>query len=146
MHPALGGEVEEGEQLRLVTAVERKTGYAVIGKPKARTTDELNRRTIRLIRRHEDRFRTITADNGTEFHAYPRIEKATGVKFYFATPYHSWEPGSNENLNGLVRQYLLRRTSMAGVTQQQCNGIATKLNRRPRKRLGFKTPKECFYG
>ena len=135
----------QGTRDCIVTAVERKTGFAVIGKLKARTTGELNRRTIQLIRRHLGRFRTVTADNGTEFHAYPKIEKATGVWFYFATPYHSWERGCNENFNGLVRQYLPKRTSMAGLTQQQCNAIATKLNRRPRKRLGYRTPKECFY-
>jgi len=135
-----------GAQDCIVTAVERKTGYAVIGKLPERTTDALNRRTIQLIRRHEDCFHTITADNGTEFHAYARIEAATGARFYFAAPYHSWERGSNENLNGLVRQYLPKRVSMAGVTQQQCNAIAHKLNRRPRKRLGYKTPEECFYG
>jgi IS30 family transposase len=134
-----------GSQDCLVTAVERKTGYAVIGKLPERTTDALNRRTIQLIRRHEDRFHTITADNGTEFHAYATIEQATGARFYFAAPYHSWERGSNENLNGLVRQYLPKRTSMASVTQQHCNAIAHKLNRRPRKRLGYKTPEECFY-
>ena len=135
-----------GSQDCIVTAVERKTGYAVIGKLLERTTDALNRRTIQLIRRHEDCFHTITADNGTEFHAYARIEAATGARFYFAAPYHSWERGSNENLNGLVRQYLPKRVSMAGLTQQHCNAIAHKLNRRPRKRLGYKTPEECFYG
>ncbi|HZM25796.1 MAG TPA: IS30 family transposase [Gemmatimonadales bacterium] len=135
-----------GAQDCIVTAVERKTGYAVIGKLPERTTDALNRRTIQLIRRHEDCFHTITADNGTEFHAYARIEAATGARFYFAAPYHSWERGSNENLNGLVRQYLPKRVSMAGLTQQHCNAIAHKLNRRPRKRLGYKTPEECFYG
>ncbi len=123
----------QGTRNCIVTAVERKTGFAVIGKLKARTTGELNRRTIQLTRRHVSRFRTVTADNGT------------GVWFYFATPYHSWERGCNENFNGLVRQYLPKRTSMAGLTQQQCNAIATKLNRRPRKRLGYRTPKECFY-
>ncbi len=94
---------------------------------------------------HAKRFKTITADNGTEFHAYNKIEKATGVIFYFATPHHSWERGSNENANGLIRQYLPTRTSMTRLTQHQCNAIAYKLNTRPRKRLGYKTPAECFY-
>jgi len=144
------GEIDtvmgQGSRDCIVTVVERKTGFAVIGKLQARTTDELNARTIQLLRRHSGRFRTMTADNGTEFHSYPKIEKATGVRFYFAAPYHSWERGSNENFNGLVRQYLPKRTSMADLTQQQCNAIATKLNRRPRKRLGYRTPEECFYG
>lgn len=144
------GEIDtvmgQGSRHCIVTVVERKTGFGVIGKLQARTTDELNGRTIQLLRRHAGRFRTMTADNGTEFHAYPKIEQATGVRFYFATPYHSWERGSNENFNGLVRQYLPKRASMANLSQQQCNAIATKLNRRPRKRLGYRTPEECFYG
>jgi transposase, IS30 family len=86
----------------------------------------------------------VTADNGTEFHDYGRVERLTGVEFYFARPYHSWERGSNENANGLLRQYLPKGMSMAGLTQQQCNAIARKLNTRPRKRLGFRTPLECF--
>jgi len=81
---------------------------------------------------------------GTEFHGYERIERRTGVTFYFARPYHSWERGSNENANGLIRQYLPKGKSMAALSQQQCNAIARKLNTRPRKRLGFRTPLECF--
>jgi IS30 family transposase len=129
----------------VVTLVERKTGFTLIGKLRARTKEELNQRTIALIMRHAHRFKTITADNGTEFHAYDEIEHKTGVTFYFATPHHSWERGSNENANGLIRQYLPKRTSMTRLTQHQCNVIAHKLNTRPRKRLGYKTPEECFY-
>ncbi len=96
------------------------------------------------MRGHGGRFETVTADNGTEFHAYARVERLTGARFYFARPYHSWERGSNENANGLLRQYLPKGESMAGLTQQQCNAIARKLNTRPRKRLGFRTPLECY--
>ena len=88
--------------------------------------------------------KTVTADNGCEFHGYADLERATGVKFYFATPYHSWERGSNENFNGLARQYLPKRTSMADLTQQDCNAISRQLNARPRKRLGYRTPEEVF--
>ena len=86
-----------------------------------------------MINRHADRFATITADNGTEFHGYEDIERVTDVKFYFAQPYHSWERGTNENTNGLIRQYLPKGMSMEGLTQLQCNAIADKLNNRPRK-------------
>jgi IS30 family transposase len=129
----------------IVTLVERKTGLILIGKLANRTTYSLNRRVIQLIRRHEGEFQTITADNGTEFHHYQRIEERTQALFYFARPYHSWERGSNENANGLIRQYLPRGESMAGLSQQQCNSIARQLNQRPRKRLGFKTPLACYY-
>jgi transposase, IS30 family len=88
--------------------------------------------------------RTITLDNGTEFHDYERVERAHAVPFYFATPYHSWERGTNENTNGLIRQYLPKGMCMRHTTQSDCQRIAAMLNNRPRQRLGFKTPNEIF--
>ena len=129
----------------VVSVVERKSGYVLIGKLKARTAEQLNRRTIRLALRHPHKFFTITADNGSEFHGYPTIEQALGLKFYFATPHHTWERGTNENTNGLIRQYLPKGINMAKLTQHDCNVIATKLNTQPRKRLDYRTPQECFY-
>jgi IS30 family transposase len=128
----------------VLTLVERKTGLVLIGKLADRTAAGLSRRAVSIIRRHAGRFETVTADNGTEFHDYQRIERLTGAAFYFARPYHSWERGSNENANGLLRQYLPKGVSMAGLSQQQCHAIARRLNTRPRKRLGFRTPLECF--
>ena len=101
------------------------------------------RRTVQVAEAHP---KTITSDNGTEFHDYEAVETTTPAKFYFATPYHSWERGSNENLNGLLRQYLPKRSNLKGLTQRQCDSIAKQLNTRPRKRLGYRTPEECFYG
>ena len=128
----------------VVTLVERKTGYVQIGKLNARTTQQLSRRTIHLIQRQPRPVRTVTADNGTEFHGYADIKRATDARFYFATPHHAWERGTNENTNGLIRQYLPKRQCMAPLTQYECNAIARKLNTRPRKRLGYKTPEECY--
>jgi len=128
----------------ILSLVERKTGYVVIGQLGARTTAEVNRRAARLIRAQPHAVRTITADNGTEFHAYAALERTTATRFYFATPHHAWERGTNENTNGLIRQYLPKRHSMAWLTQHDCNRIAAQLNRRPRKRLGYRTPEECY--
>jgi IS30 family transposase len=128
----------------ILSLVERKTGFVVIGQLRARTTAAVNRRATELIRAQRHRVRTITADNGTEFHDYPAIERATGTRFYFATPHHAWERGTNENTNGLIRQYLPKRRSMAALTQQNCDRIAAQLNGRPRKRLGYQTPEECY--
>lgn len=130
----------------IVTIVERKSGYLMIGKLKDRTTCSLNQKCIQLLEREEAKFKTVTADNGTEFHQYPEIEEVTGVRFYFATPHHSWERGTNENTNGLIRQYLPKGMSMKDLTQAQCDRIAEKLNTRPRKRHDFKTPEEMLYG
>ncbi len=127
-----------------LTLVDRKTGYLMIGKLETRTVEATNRRAIALIRRAPRQTHTITADNGTEFHGYKAIEAATGADFYFATPYHSWERGTSENTNGLIRQYLPKRTSMAHITQRDCTRIARRLNTRPRKRLAYRTPEECY--
>ena len=153
--PAVEGRAEQGhfeidtvkgdDQGRhtVVTMVERATGYTLIGKLARHNATEAAERCIELISR-AGRVRTITADNGTEFHSYAKIEAVTGVEFYFATPHHSWERGTNENTNGLIRQYLPKRQSMAHVTQELCDAIAASLNSRPRKRLGYRTPEECY--
>lgn len=127
-----------------LTLVCRKTGYTMIGKLYGRTTQALNRRAAALIRQARHRVRTITVDNGTEFHGYKQLEKQTGARIYFATPHHSWERGTSENTNGLIRQYLPKRTSMSHITQRDCTRIATALNNRPRKRLGYRTPAEVY--
>lgn len=128
----------------IVTLVDRKTKYTVIGKLKSRTTAELNRKVIQLVARESRPVRTITADNGTEFHGFKKIEEACGTHFFFATPHHSWERGLNENTNGLIRQYLPKRKTMSNITQHDCDVIAMKLNRRPRKCLNYKTPEQCY--
>lgn len=128
----------------LLTLVDRKTGFTWIGKLRARTVEATNRAAIALIQAAPRTVRSVTVDNGTEFHGYKDIEAATGTTFYFATPHHSWERGTNENTNGLIRQYAPKRTSLAHLTQGDCDRIAAKLNNRPRKRLGFRTPAECY--
>ena len=145
-HWEIDSVMGKGSKDCIVTLVERKSGYLQIGKLKNHTKKELNQRSLTLIRQLLPYYETITADNGTEFHGYKEIEKKTGVIFYFATPYHSWERGTNENTNGLIRQYLPRGTSMAKLTQRQCRTIADKINRRPRKRHNYKTPEEVLYG
>lgn len=128
----------------IVTMVDRKSKYTIIGKLEAKTTANLNKKVIQLIKKQPRLIKTITADNGTEFHGYEKIEKATGVKFYFANPYHSWERGLNENTNGLIRQYLPKGKSMIQITQKDCDAIALKLNQRPRKCLNMKTPEQVY--
>lgn len=127
-----------------LTVVERKTGYLQMGKLARHCAADATARTVEIIERQPERFKTITADNGTEFHSHKLVEEATGVPFYFATPHHSWERGTNENTNGLIRQYLPKRTSMAKTTQADLEAIVAKLNSRPRKRLGYRTPEECY--
>ena len=98
--------------------VERRSGFAIIKKLRARTTLELNAAAIHAITEHRKMFRTITLDNGTEFHDYKQLESRFSIKCYFATPYHSWERGSNENLNGLIRQYVPKGSCMKLLTSR----------------------------
>ncbi len=128
----------------VLTLVERVSGYVVMKKLSARSKEQAAAALSQAIEQLHGQVKTITLDNGTEFHDYERVEKASGVKFYFTTPYHSWERGTNENTNGLIRQYLPKGTCLHRLEQRQCNGIAAQLNNRPRLRLGFKTPREVL--
>jgi IS30 family transposase len=128
----------------LLTLVERKSGYTIIRKLKARNKVEATEALMAVIGRRPWAFKTITFDNGTEFHDYRLLEARFRLRCYFATPYHSWERGSNENLNGLIRQYLPKRTCLNRTTQAQCNEIANALNDRPRKRHQYKTSRQVY--
>jgi IS30 family transposase len=129
-----------GERCCLLTLVERSTGLAQVVRLPHRTVLAVNRATIGLIQRSGLPFKTITWDNGTEFHGYRQIEQATGVRCFFAYPHHPWERGSNENFNGLIRQYFRKGKRLSGKRQSDCDQVVAKLNSRPRKRHGFQTP------
>ena len=91
------------------------------------------------------RVKTITFDNGKEFAEHARIDEALGSTTYFADPFSSWQRGSNENFNGLLRQYIPKKRPLSTVTDEELKMIEKRLNNRPRKRLGFKTPKQVFH-
>ena len=133
-----------GDKHCILTMVDRKSGYVFIGKLRERTVTAATEQAISLINNARRPVRTLTLDNGTEFHGYKDIEKETGATIYFATPHHSWERGTNENTNGLIRQYLPKRRSMKNITQRDCDRIAQQLNARPRKRHGYLTPAELY--
>ena len=129
-----------------VTVVERMSGLVRIGKLSRVGARETLHRTAYILRNEPHPIHTITADNGSEFHLYKAIEQCLRTKFYFATPHHAWERGTNENTNGLLRQYLPKGADLSALTQRQCTAIAAKLNDRPRRRLGFRTPAEVYHG
>jgi len=132
---------------RLLTHVERKSGYLLADKLEGATMKDVNTATINRFRylprtkRH-----TITYDNGVEFAGYEWIERGTKTDVYFAHPYSSWERGTNENTNGLLRQYFPKKTSLQGITQEMVDKAAKLINNRPRKRLNYLTPAEVFHG
>lgn len=127
----------------ILTVVDRRSRLVTIRKLKDKTMETVSQALISVIRYY--RIQTVTADNGSEFHDYERIEKLTGAIFYFAKPYHSWERGTCENTNGLIRQYIPKRLSMGRVSQWDCNAIARRLNSRPRKVLDLFTPRQAHY-
>jgi IS30 family transposase len=128
----------------VLTLVERVTGYVQIKKLTARTKEQAAAALAKCVIKLHEVIKTITLDNGTEFHDYEKVEKQFGVPFYFATPYRSWERGTNENTNGLIRQYLPKGKCLKNLTQAECDEIAAKLNNRPRERLGFRTPAQAL--
>ena len=123
---------ERKSKLRLALPVARKTSEAVTGG------------LISLLSAFKMWVHTVTFDNGKEFASHEEVAQAIGCKTYFAKPYHSWERGQNENANGLLRQYFPKAMGLLDVTTQQVLDAVHKLNSRPRKCLGFKTPYEVF--
>jgi len=124
----------------ILTINERKSGYAWISKLEGKDAMELAKTTISTLNPHQHWIKTITSDNGKEFADHHEISKNLELDFYFAQPYHSWERGSNENLNGLIRQYIPKGSSLEDVTKENLFWIQYKLNHRPRKRLGYLSP------
>lgn len=135
----------KGHSQRLATQVERTTRYLVVLKPKTNKAKEramlINRCFGKLPQKARE---TITFDNGLEFADHQRITKNIGTKVYFAKPYSSWQRGSNENVNGILRRYLPRNTAINELTGQQLSAIVKAINNRPRKILNYRTPTEAF--
>lgn len=129
----------------VVTVVERKSGLLRVGKLTTAGSQQTLERTTQIMNGEAHLIHTITSDNGTEFHCYKELEARLGIQVYFATPHHAWERATNENTNGLLRQYLPRGTSFDHIKQAHCTKIAEKLNNRPRRRLGYRTPNEVYY-
>ncbi len=129
----------------LNTLVERVTGLVYISKIQNTTAQETTRAvTERLKRLPRSMRKTLTVDNGHENAGHQIITKEIKTKVFFAHPYHSWERGTNENTNGLIRWYLPKKTDFATVSEERIKEIEYKLNTRPRKRLGWKTPLQVF--
>lgn len=126
----------------LLTINERVSELVLIEKLNGKYASELALKTIEILTPFMEWMKTITADNGKEFAGHETISAELNLDFYFARPYHSWERGSNENTNGLIRQYFVKGSSFENITNQQVKYVQHKLNNRPRKRLGFLTPNE----
>ena len=117
----------------LLSAIDRKHRYLCLRKLNGKSVKEVNRKLIKVIQSMG--FKTLTLDNGCEFHGFKIVEQKTGVKFYFANAHRSWERGSVENANGLIRQYFPKSMNLLAVTQKRCDFVAMRINQRPRKIL-----------
>ncbi len=128
-----------------MTLVERKSGFALLAEVFNKKADLVGRAFEAKIMLLNSRVKTLTVNNGKEFADYQAIDEAIGIQTYFADPYCSWQHGSNENFNGLLCQYIPKKRRMETVNDEELTMIQNRLNHRPRKRLGFKTPHVVFH-
>jgi IS30 family transposase len=132
---------------RILTHVERKSGYLLATLMKTVSANEISEISIRSFKQlPRSKSLTITYDNGLEFASFEATGKKTGMSIYFAHTYHSWERGTNENTNGLIRRYYPKGTYFSKISSKQFKAVVEQINHRPRKRLGWKTPYEVFHG
>jgi len=137
----------KGNSGHIATFVERKSGYLLackLERATAQAFEEAAKHSFAAI--HQPYRKSLTLDNGTEMSNYEAIERHTNLRLYFAHPYHSWERGTNENTNGLLRFYFPKQMGFAHLTQEELDQAVQELNTRPRKRLGYKTPAQVLRG
>lgn len=138
--------IGKGHKQAIVSLTERKSKLSLIAKVPRKTADLVAKAIIHLLAPIAERVHTLTSDNGKEFAQHETMAKTLDADFYFAHPYSSWERGLNENTNGLIRQYFPKNCDFTTITTQQIKRVMNKLNNRPRKTLGFKTPNQVFFG
>lgn len=136
--------IGKGHKGALLTINDRATGTLRMGHVKGKEAVDIERKALALLEDSIPFLKTITTDNGKEFANHEKLAEQLGIDFYFARPYHSWERGANENLNGLVRQYFPKGTNFDTIDDQEVKKVENILNNRPRKRYGFKSPNEVF--
>ena len=137
--------IGKGQKSAIGTIVERKSRYTLIIKLNSRKSDEIAKMfSIKLNQLNNLFKKTMTYDNGIEMAKHEKITQNTGMKIFFAHPYSSWERGTNENTNGLIRRYLPKGTDFNLIDEKLLMQIQLKLNNRPRKIIGYKTPQEIM--
>lgn len=128
----------------IVSSVERVSRFTILAKVENKSPIGVTNAIIKKMKFFKGLANTMTVDNGGEFSLHKMISQALGMKIYFAKPYHSWERGTNENTNGLVRQYFAKALRFDKISDDDVQHVANKLNNRPRKCLGYQTPYEVF--
>jgi len=138
--------IGKGHKQAIVSLTERKSRLTLIAKVKHKSAELVSQSIQRLLVPIASKVFTLTSDNGKEFARHQEISTELQADFYFAHPYSSWERGLNENTNGLIRQYFPKKHDFTTITEKAISMVMNKLNNRPRKCLGFKTPNEVFFG
>lgn len=138
--------IGKGHKQAIVSLTERKSRLALIAKVSTKAADGVKDAVLRLLSPLSAHVHTITSDNGREFAHHESIAEALDADFYFAHPFASWERGLNENTNGLIRQYFPKGSDFTAITDKDIQHAMDKLNNRPRKCLGMKTPNQVFFG
>ena len=133
-----------GQRQALVTMNERTSRYSLIAHVPFKTAQAVSDTMISLLKPFAHCVHTLTTDNGKEFAQHERVASALDAEFFFAHPYSSWERGANENMNGLIRQFFPKKMAFDCIKQKDIAFAMNRLNHRPRKCLGFKTPHEVF--
>jgi IS30 family transposase len=137
--------VGKSRRSALVTLVERKSGYARIGRVDGMKSDLTMRAAKRRLKDLPSSLRrSITFDNGKEFAEHRKLTRGLGLEVYFADPYASWQRGANENMNGLLRQFFPKRTDFTQISHREVARVEQLINERPRKRLDYRTPAEIL--
>ena len=134
-----------GHKHVIVTLTERRSRMALVGKVGGLTAQAVCDVVIGLLTPLADRTHSLTSDNGKEFALHQKIASQLDLDFYFARPYAAWERGTNENMNGLLRQYFPKKCDLKTITNKEIHSVINKLNNRPRKCLDFNTPFEVFF-
>lgn len=129
----------------MVTLTERKSRFTLFSLVERQSSAEVRTQVCRLLLPYKSRVHTLTSDHGKEFAEHEEIAKTLDLSFYFAHPYSAWERGTNENTNGLLRQYFPKYSSFQDITEIQLETVMQKLNHRPRKTLAYRTPYEVFF-
>ena len=131
---------------RILAHVERKTGYLVADLLKEVSSLLVRQNTVKAFEKlPKDKVKTFTYDRGREFLDFEFVERELGVNTYFANPYHSWERGTSENTNGLIRRYFPKGTYFSNIKKEQLKQVVEQINHKPRKRLGYRSPYEEFF-
>lgn len=134
--------IGKGHKQAIVTLVERKSRLLLMQKVEKRTAEKVGEATITML--FTKKCKTLTSDNGKEFANHELVAKALAIDYFFAHPFSSWERGTNENTNGLIRQYFPKHSAFNTITHEDVIAVMDKINNRPRKCLDFKTPNEVY--